>query len=207
MISHQDKCILIHIPKCAGTSIEKALGHFDEYQVGGRQDHQSMSEIEEAFTTTGFSGLKKSAQKILPIGRVKKCHARNSKNDLLVIREQYDEYYKFTIIRNPWARAYSWYKNMVRHEALHQKYGITAELTFKDFLRNHAGKDLLKPQTWWLNRLDESINLDQAGRIETVQEVSLRAVMPWVYPTSNCHTSCKVPWEIISSIMTMSPSR
>ena len=32
MVSHKHKCIFIHIPKCAGTSIEEALGHFDGYR-------------------------------------------------------------------------------------------------------------------------------------------------------------------------------
>ena len=42
MISHKHKykCIFIHIPKCAGTSIEKALGHFELYNGRGRQDHR-----------------------------------------------------------------------------------------------------------------------------------------------------------------------
>lgn len=170
MISHQYKCIFIHIPKCAGTSIEKALGHLDEYKGRGGQDHRSMGQIEEDFTTTGLTGLKKSVRRILPIGRFKKRPSRNPKNDFQVTREQYDEYYKFTIIRNPWARAYSWYKNMVRDEMHHQKYGVTADLSFRDFLRDHAGKGLLKPQTWWLKSLDGSIKLDQIGRFETLRQ-------------------------------------
>ena len=175
MISHQYKCIFIHIPKCAGTSIEKALGHLDEYQGRGRQDHRNMSQIEEAFITTGVTGLKKRVRKILPIGRFKKRPSRNPKNDFEVTRDQYNEYYKFTVIRDPWARAYSWYKNMMRDEIHHQKYGVTADLTFKNFLRDHAGVGLLKPQTWWLKGLDGSIKFDQIGRFETLQEDFRRA--------------------------------
>lgn len=134
-----------------------------------------MGEIEEAFTTTGISGLKKYVRKMLPIGGLKKRPARNPKNDLVVTREQYEEYYKFTIIRNPWERAYSWYENMVRDKRHHQKYGVTADLTFKDFLRDHAGVGLLKPQTWWLKSLDGSIKFDQIGRFETLQEDFRRA--------------------------------
>ena len=129
-----------------------------------------MSEIEETFTTTSITGIKKWVRKILPIGRLKKRPARNPKNDLVVTKEQYEKYYKFTIIRNPWERAYSWYENMVRGERHHQKYGVTADLTLKDFLRDHAGVGLLKPQTWWLKSLDGSLNFDHIGRFETVQE-------------------------------------
>jgi hypothetical protein len=170
MISHEHKCIFIHIPKCGGTSIEKALGHLDEYEGRGQQDHRSMSQIEEAFSLSGSLSFKERVRKFLPIGTFKKRPSRNPKNDLVVTREQYEEYYKFTIVRDPWARAYSWYKNMMRDEKHHEKYGISGDLSFKDFLRDHAGKGMLKPQTWWLKSLDGSFNLDQIGRFETLQK-------------------------------------
>ena len=35
MISNDYRCIFIHIPKCAGTSIEDALGHLDNHPGRG----------------------------------------------------------------------------------------------------------------------------------------------------------------------------
>jgi hypothetical protein len=46
MISHKYKCIFIHIPKCAGTSIEEALGHFDDYTGVDAQDHRMIRYLE-----------------------------------------------------------------------------------------------------------------------------------------------------------------
>lgn len=46
MISHKHKCIFIHIPKCAGTSIEKTLGHFEDYSGRNKQDHRCIRMIE-----------------------------------------------------------------------------------------------------------------------------------------------------------------
>jgi len=45
MISKEHKCIYIHIPKTAGTSIEKKLGHFETltYNI---QDHRTLQEVE-----------------------------------------------------------------------------------------------------------------------------------------------------------------
>ena len=51
MISHKHKCIFIHIPKYAGTSIEQALGHFDNYSGRGGQDHRSIRVIEQPLIT------------------------------------------------------------------------------------------------------------------------------------------------------------
>lgn len=52
MISHKYKCIFIHIPKCVGTSIEQALGHFDEYSGRDRQDHRTIRMIENPVPLT-----------------------------------------------------------------------------------------------------------------------------------------------------------
>uniref|UniRef100_A0A1D9FVM8 Sulfotransferase family protein n=1 Tax=Moorena producens (strain JHB) TaxID=1454205 RepID=A0A1D9FVM8_MOOP1 len=49
MISHEHKCIFVHIPKCAGTSIEHLLGHFDDFSGRGGQDHRSIRTIEQPF--------------------------------------------------------------------------------------------------------------------------------------------------------------
>lgn len=44
MINHKYKCIFIHIPKCAGTSIESALGHYEDKR--GSQDHRTITDIQ-----------------------------------------------------------------------------------------------------------------------------------------------------------------
>ena len=49
MISHKYKFIHIHIPKCAGTTIEKALGHFDGHKGRNGQDHRTIRMLEQPF--------------------------------------------------------------------------------------------------------------------------------------------------------------
>jgi len=47
MISHKHKCIFIHIPKCAGTSVEYALGHYDRPKEQRKnQDHRFITDIQ-----------------------------------------------------------------------------------------------------------------------------------------------------------------
>lgn len=45
MMSYKYKCIFIHIPKSAGTSIEQTLGHFKQLKRGV-QDHRTIREME-----------------------------------------------------------------------------------------------------------------------------------------------------------------
>lgn len=98
--------------------------------------------------------------------KYKKLANQNSK--LSVTAEQYRNYYKFTFVRNPWARAYSWYQNVMRDE-LHQKsYGLDGELSFDEFLPRFSGKGLLKPQTYWLKDFKGNISLNFIGRFENL---------------------------------------
>ena len=45
MISHEHKCIYIHIPKTAGTSVEKRLGAHEKMDVRLKQDHRTIRNI------------------------------------------------------------------------------------------------------------------------------------------------------------------
>jgi len=170
MISHQYKCIFIHIPKCAGSSIERALGHFDNYAGRDGQDHRSIREIELPVITPKIFYSKENLYEVLRRVRYRNSPATNPNSKLTVTRKQYDDYYKFAFIRNPWARAYSWYKNVMRDEIHKRNYQITGDVSLRDFLRSHAGKKMLRPQTYWLKSFDGSINLDKIGRFETLNE-------------------------------------
>lgn len=170
MISHEHKCIFIHIPKCAGTSIESALGHLDNHNGRGGQDHRSIRMIEQPWITPNILSSKENISAVLRRVRHNYRAVMNPRNKLTITKEQYDNYYKFTIIRNPWARAFSWYKNVMRDEIHKKSHKITGDLSFKDFLRIYSGKGMLRPQSYWIKDFDGSINLDYIGRYETLVE-------------------------------------
>jgi hypothetical protein len=170
MISHKYKCIFIHIPKCAGTSIESALGHFDGYTGRGGQDHRTIRMVEQPSlslkTFSSIDNLMELARRFRNRCREK----RNPKCKLTVTKQQYDQYFKFAVIRNPWTRVFSWYKNIMRVPLHKENYKAINETSFTDFLVKYAGKGNLRPQTYWLKNLKGEIPLDFIIRFENLSE-------------------------------------
>lgn len=171
MISHEYQCIFIHIPKCAGTSIESALGHLDNHSGRGAQDHRSIRMIEKPYiTANAFSSLENINEVIRRQYYQYFKKPNNHKNRITVTRKQYESYYKFTIVRNPWSRAFSWYNNVINDDVHLRNYGITTDISFNDFLLKFAGKGALRPQLDWIKCYDGTILLDYIGRFEYLTE-------------------------------------
>ena len=171
MVSHFYKCIFIHIPKCAGTSIESALGHLDGHLGRGGQDHRPIRMIEKpSFSIHTLSSKENIMVFLRGIKHQKYNKVLNKRNKNLASKEQYRNYFKFTVVRNPWARAFSWYKNVMRDE-MHQKdIGITSEFTLNLFLKDQIGKGMLRPQTYWLKNYKGEILFDYIGRFENLPD-------------------------------------
>ena len=168
MISHEYKCIFIHIPKCAGTSIEDALGHHRQYNGREGQDHRTIRMIETPIFNKHLFQSKENAFEILR--RVKHTFRRegNPRNRLTVTSDQYASYFKFAIVRNPWSRAYSWYQNVMADELHREGRAIDSQTPFYMFLKLYAGRGALRPQVYWLRSFDGSIHLDYVGRFENL---------------------------------------
>jgi hypothetical protein len=101
MISDKYKCVHIHIPKCAGTSIDLAL---------------------RGKLTVNWDENKKLWKQHCTALNVKKYFAS---------AEQWNNYFKFSIVRNPFDRIVSSYNFLCRHM---EYSNFRDRLLFKDFV-------------------------------------------------------------------------
>lgn len=171
MISHKHKCIFIHIPKCAGTSIEYALGHYDGF-TGKRsgQDHRTVRGLESPLPYNFIFSNKSNLISFLKRLKSKFIKRKNLNNNLILNSNEYKAYFKFTIVRNPWARVYSAYKNIMRDEIHMKKRGITSDLQFDDFVKNYAATDSLTvPAIEYLKNYKGHVDMDYIGRFENLE--------------------------------------
>lgn len=168
MISHKHKCIFIHIPKCAGTSFENVLGHFDGHEGREGQDHRSIRMIQQPYKILDVVNSLDNLKDYIRRQREYFRNHANPNNKLTCSAEEYESYYKFTIVRNPWMRAHSWYRNAMRDEVHQKNYGYPSHINFTEFMKEYAGKGYLRPQTYWLKQFDGQINMDFIGKFESI---------------------------------------
>ncbi len=167
MISKEKEFIFIHNFKTGGTSIEKKLGHFDELQIDV-QDHRTVQDIE---LLTNRYWHARMAFYTLKIGKPSRfgTHFNRALFPELT-KKDYDRYFKFTFVRNTWARMYSWYTNVMKDPHMKASYGITDnDYTFESFLKEKINPNNFSQLHFITNKKGE-IPMDFIGRFEHLQE-------------------------------------
>lgn len=168
MISHKYKCIFIHIAKCAGTSVENAFGIDTKNHCAEENDY--------------LFGWDKSKKLWLQHATPQQLMDLN-----LISREHWNNYYKFIIYRNSWARAYSdylWMKNIrgINDDFLNyiNKKGNFDRILNDKNNNGYAGDHLYLQKDYFFldgKRIDYNRELDfdklNLGFLKIIQDLSL----------------------------------
>lgn len=122
-ISHDWKCIYIHVPRTAGTSIEKSLAY-----AAGINDFQNYNGSKIEHLKRLKLNPKPLGEKILPGPSMKHAKAKEIKG--LVGEHVWATYYKFASVRNPWDRTLSVYLKDLRNRKMEKYRLLNSRLSF-----------------------------------------------------------------------------
>ena len=116
MISHQYKCIFVEVPKTGSTSVRRILGR-------AIKPHMSLSEIRrlmESYWVVRGGRKDRIMEWLYPMLPAEQRKERG--------RRQFESYFKFGFVRNPWDRVVSLYE---RNEAVQMRQ----QMSFEEFAR------------------------------------------------------------------------
>ena len=164
MISHKNKFVFVHINKTGGTSIINMLKEFDD----------------KAIIRKGHPFLYRSVR---PLIRGKRGKALPP---ILAQSDKFDNYFKFTFVRNPWDRMVSLYFHIRRQASWlpNGSAGRDAKIMVGQALRKMSFNDwilgekeysfkstmFIYPQLDWVLDQNQKIGANFIGRLETFRK-------------------------------------
>ena len=154
ILSHQKKFLFIHIYKVAGTSIRRVLDRYDDrtwndfpfltnvkFKIGSRS---------KRFSTWAID------------------HITASQCKDWLSPEVFNQYFKFSFVRNPWDWQVSLYHFMLQDKHHRQHKLISKTKNFEEYLTWRVNKDI-ELQTDFLYDKSGTLLVDYIGRFETLQ--------------------------------------
>ena len=179
MISHLYKCIFVHIPKCGGTSIENVIWP------------------EPRNTSDLWMGFVSKFRNKYQTGGLQHLLATQIREE--VGEKVYSDYYKFTIVRNPWDKAVSQFFYMRQRPDLREYIGMKEDDTFMRYLELTNSKLHVQWEKQHKFFQDENgkIIVNFIGRLENfkadsahiLDRLGIQAEIPHVNATRHKHYS------------------
>lgn len=159
MINHDLKCIFVHIPRCAGSYVEKVVDGRDWWSVNRAEKHLSAAEAKTRYS------------------------------------DEWDKYFKFSFVRNPWALEVSWYfwKNKKRTGVTFEKFINDSELNSTAKISSNMNNKRFA-KLWsdhgscynWVT-CDGRVELDFVGKVENMKQDIARVCEHLNIPLAHKH--------------------
>jgi chondroitin 4-sulfotransferase 11 len=154
-VSHQLKCVFVHVPRTGGTSIESALGLWGDW----RQEN-----------TSSLFGMITSPDLKRRLGTTPFLQHLTASELGSVLPREFQRYYRFAFVRNPWDRLVSIRARMDQHmHAVAQSAGLQLGGTsFDQFLELTQNFEhvQLAPQHGFILDSAGDLAVDFLGRFE-----------------------------------------
>ena len=133
MISHQHKCIFIHIPKTAGTSVENL--------IWPEIDQRTADDLWMGFTNDFGNQYQTGGLQHLKASQIRE----------VVGEEIFNSYYKFSVVRNPWDKCISQFVyTKQKNKSLRKYLGVNRFTSLKKYLRLIEKKEHVQ----WMKQVD-----------------------------------------------------
>ncbi len=191
MISHTYKCIFVHIPKCGGSSLENIIWP------------------EQRDTSNLWMGFISKYQNKYQTGGLQHLLATQIRQE--VGEGIFNQYFKFTIIRNPWDKMVSQYSYMKHRPDLREFIGMNENDSFKTYLKLIKKKVHVQwePQYKFVLNDNGDVIVDYIGRLENfdyhasqiLAQLKIKAEIPHVNASSHRHYSAYYDEEAMDTVV------
>lgn len=177
MISHPHRCIFIHIPKNGGASIERVIW----------PDEKDRTE------ENLWLGFKTPHRNVYQTGGLQHLFARNVKK--AVGEKVFNEYFKFTMVRNPWDRVISQYLYLQKRKDLREFLGVPRHVSFVEYLKRIQEKPHVhwSPQTNFFLDNNGEVMVDYIARYEDYRSEVLFILKRIGLVREGDHDSVEIP--------------
>lgn len=156
MLSPQYNFLMLHITKCAGTSVKQSLT-----EAHGHSSVQDDNVKHDGIGNSIPPGLRPYNIDVHdPLFQIEQK-----------IKNHYhlDDLFKFTFVRNPWARIFSFYQHKVRRRDADSLQSNGEPKEFNQFLAT-SNNLLLQAQTWWMVDQNGDEQIDFIGKTENLEQ-------------------------------------
>jgi len=150
MICHHYKTVFVHVPKTAGQSVEQVF----------------LELLDLTWKTRAPLLLRKNTVPELGPPRLAHLTAEQYVRYKYMTQEQFDSYFKFAFVRNPWDRMVSCYKYMGMPDNLGFKQYLTGKFQTKEWKNMYW---FTRPQSEFLYDEGGQLMVDFVGRFENLQ--------------------------------------